>query len=133
MFTGIAPQYIRHVYKVSRELKTYTVFELAEVKGQQLLTNLLRVEQYRNKSNATGIENYLRLRTASSWDKSEQVTGLRPTQTPGLFYGNRLKQPQPKTLLMFKYSIDRQTLFIDVYRGFYPNHNGILQNIISTY
>ena len=38
MFTGNAPEYIRHTFKVKSELKSYTVYELAEVVGK---TNLL--------------------------------------------------------------------------------------------
>ena len=136
--TGNTPQYIRHTYKISNELKSYTIYQLVEVVGNKnLLTQILRVEQYRNKSNATNIDEYLRLRTSTSWDKSEKVTGLRPTTKEGLFYGDRTTTDliglKKRTLLLFTFSTDRQTLFIDVYRGFYPNHKGILQNIICTY
>jgi hypothetical protein len=79
----------------------------------------------------------LRLRTTTNWTTSEKVTGLRPTTIEDLFHGNRLtvnpEGKQNKTLLLFLFSNDRQTLIFDVYRGFYPNYNGILQNIINTY
>lgn len=138
MFTGNAPEYIRHTFKVKSELKSYTVYELAEVVGKtNLLTELLRIEQFNGKSNASNIKNYLRLRTRSNWNNSELVTGLRPTQKESLFYGDWLKLNEnnapKKSLLIFKFSNDTKTLFIDVYRGFYPNHKGILQNIINTY
>lgn len=138
MFTGNAPEYIRHTFKVKSELKSYTVYELAEVVGKtNLLTELLRIEQFNGKSNASNIKNYLRLRTCSNWNKSELITGLRPTQKESLFYGDWLKLDETdapkKSLLIFKFSNDTMTLFIDVYRGFYPNHKGILQNIINTY
>lgn len=137
MFTGIAEK-IRHSYKVNKELKTYTIYELVEVeKSQNLLTEFLRIEDFYNKSNATNIKEYLRLRTSTSWDKSLKVTGLRPTANKSLFYGDWLKPNETnapkKTLLIFLFSEDRQNLFIDVYRGFYPLHSGILQNIIKTY
>jgi len=135
---GNTPQYIRHTYNVSNELKSYTVYELVEVTGNKnLLTDILRIEKFQGKSNASNINDYLRLRNFSNWSKSEQVTGLRPTTKEGLFYGDWRKHNESntlkKTLLLFQLSKDRKTLFIDVYRGFYPNHNGILQNIISTY
>ena len=138
MFTGNAPEYIRHTFKVKSELKSYTVYELAEVVGKtNLLTELLRIEQFNGKSNASNIKNYLRLRTRSNWKNSELVTGLRPTQKESLFYGDWLKlngnNAPKKSLLIFKFSNDTKTLFIDVYRGFYPIHKGILQNIINTY
>lgn len=137
MFTGIA-DYIRHSYKVTNELKSYTVYELVEVEGNNnLLTELIRIEKFNGKSNATYINDYLRLRTSTSWDKSEKITGLRPTQNELLFYGdwlklNELNTPK-KSLLIFLFSKDRKTLIIDVYRGFYPLHKGVLQNIVKTY
>lgn len=137
MFTGNA-NYIRHSYKVANELKNYTVFELVEVAGNaKFLTDLIRIEKFNGKSNATNIKDYLRLRTATSWDKSQKITGLRPTENDLLFYGDYLKLDESnapkKTLLIFLFSEDRKNLFIDVYRGFYPLHKGILQNIIKTY
>ncbi len=136
--TGNTPQYIRHTYKISNELKSYTIFELVEVVGNKnLLTDIIRIEKFQGKSNASKINNYLRIRNCSNWSKCEQITGLRPTTKEGLFYGDRtttdLTGLKKRTLLLFTFSTDRQTLFIDVYRGFYPNHKGILQNIINTY
>lgn len=135
--TGNTPQYIRHTYKVTSELKSYTIYELVEVVGNKnLLTDILRIEKFQCKSNATNIEKYLRLRTTSNWSKSELITGLRPTIKENLFYGDwrRLENSNPiKTLIMFSFSKDKQTLIIDVYRGFYPHYIEILQNIISTY
>lgn len=133
--TGKTPDHIRHIYKVTNELKSYTIYKLVEVKGNKnLLSETLRIEKYRGKSNAYNIDDYLRLRTTSNWATSEMVTGLRPTSKNGLFYGDRInKETQKKSLLLFTFSVDIKTLFIDVYRGFYPIHNGILENIISTY
>ena len=136
--TGNTPQYIRHTYKVSNELKSYSVYELVEVTGNKnLLTDILRIEKFQGKSNASNINDYLRLRNCSNWSKSEQVTGLRPTTKEGLFYGDWRKPNESdtlkKTLLLFLFSKDRKTLIIDVYRGFYPHYIEILQNIISTY
>jgi hypothetical protein len=139
MFVGTknTPDYIRHTYKVSKELKSYTIYDFVEVDKTNQLTQTLRIEKFNGKSNATNINEYLRLRTTTSWSKSEKVTGLRPTQKEGLFYGDRITKKENKVstkhLLVFQFSKDRTTLIIDYYRGFYPNHNGILQNIISNY
>ena len=131
--TGDARDYIRHTFKVSKTLKSYTIFELVKVVGNtNLLTDVIRIEKFRGKSNATKIEHYLRLRNTANWNKCEMVTGLRPAKITGLFYGDRRKQSK-KNLLIFIVPNNPQTLIIDVYRGFYPNHNGILQNIIKTY
>lgn len=136
--TGNTPDFIRHTFKVTSELKSYTVYEFIEVqRGKKLLTDLLRIEQFQGKSNASNIKDYLRIRNCSNWSKCEQITGLRPTIKEGLFYGDWRKLNElnaiKKTLLIFKFSNDRQTLFIDVYRGFYPLNPLLLQNIISTY
>jgi hypothetical protein len=128
------PAYVRHVFRHTKELQTYSVYSIVEVRGKEnLLTDALRIEKFNNKSNASNIDYYLRLRTTTSWDKSEKVTGLRPTKK-GLFYGDRLnKTTQKRTLLVFKFSNDSQTLFIDVYRDFYPYSSQLLQNIINAY
>jgi len=136
--TGKATQYIRHTYNVSNELKSYTVYELVEVVGNKnLLTDILRIEEFRGKSNASNINDYLRIRNCSNWSKCEQITGLRPTVKEGLFYGDWRKLDKSetikKTLLIFLFSTDRKKLFIDVYRGFYPINPALLQNIINTY
>ncbi len=135
--TGKKPDYIRHVYNVSNELKSYSIYQFAEVENQNLLTEILRIEKFQGKSNATNIKDYLRLRTTTNWQKCQIITGLRPTKKVSLFYGDLLKSNEldnpTKTLLIFVFSKDRKSLIIDVYRGFYPNHKEILQNIINTY
>jgi hypothetical protein len=135
---NFTPDYIRHTYKVTNELKSYTVYGLSTLEGNvNLLTDILRIEQFQGKSQTTRVDDYLRLRTdPKSWTRSKLVTGLRPTSNKCLFSGDSKpigKDHTVKTLLMFLFSADGQTLFIDVYRGFYPNHNGTLQNIINTY
>ncbi|RVT78550.1 hypothetical protein EOD40_04765 [Flavobacterium sufflavum] len=133
--TGNTPDYIRHTYNVTSELKSYTIYQLAEVaRNKNLLTDILRIEKFQGKSNASNIKDYLRLRTTNNWSTCEQITGLKNTNKPQVFYGDRRdKETSKRTLLIFLFSEDKQTLFIDIYRGFYPNHNGILQNIINTY
>jgi hypothetical protein len=125
--------YIRHTYKVSKELKSYTIYTLSNSEGNvNLLTDILRIEKFQGKSNASNITDYLRLKNTTNWSTSEMITGLRTTNKKGLFFGDWLnKRTHKKTLLLFTYSNDEQTLLIDVYRGFYPNHKGVLQNIIS--
>lgn len=135
--TGKTPDFIRHTYKVTSEFESYTVYKLIKTTGKyDLLTYLLRIEKLRGKSNSTAINDYLRLRTATNWFDSKLITKLRPTIKANLFYGEWRKTKKSnaaKTLLIFSFSKDKSKLIIDVYRGFYPFHNGILQNIISTY
>ena len=136
--TGNTPDYIRHVYNLSNELKSYSIYQIATVeRNNNLLTEILRIEKFQSKSKATNINDYLRLRTTTNWQKCQMITGLRPTKKEVLFYGDWLKSDKSdtptKTLLIFIFFNNRKTLIIDVYRGFYPNHNGILQNILNRY
>ena len=137
--TGNTPDFIRHHFKLSKELKSYLVYENYHVENNKtnLLTDLLRIEKFQGKSNATLITEYLRLKTTTNWATSEKITGLRPTKKEVLFYGDWLKLDKSntakKTLLIFVFFENRKTLIIDVYRGFYPNHKGILQIILNKY
>ncbi len=125
-------QFIRHIYKVEKALKTYTVYQLDTVQqGTNQLTEKLRIEQYRGYSASTGITHYLRLRDTGNWDSCEKVTGLRPCTRPNVYHGNRKKGV--KSLLVFQFSQDGQTLIIDVFRAFYPNHRGILSKILNNH
>jgi len=135
---NFTPDYIRHTYRVTSELKSYTVYGLSNSEGNlNLLTDILRVEQFQARSQTTRVDDYLRLRTdPKSWTRSRLITGLRSTSNQGLFSGDCIllsKANTAKTLLIFLFSKDKQTLFIDVYREVCSNNKVILQNIISTY
>jgi hypothetical protein len=61
--TGKTPDYIRHTYKVTNELKSYTVYGIDEVqRGKNLLTDIIRIEQFQGKSLTTRVDDHLRLR-----------------------------------------------------------------------
>lgn len=123
---------IVHSYKVSKELKTYSVYDLTNC-NHSILTDTIRIEDYRNKSNARGVSEYLRLRTTTNWSTCEMVTGLRPTKQ-GVFYGNRLEQSKnKKSLLIFEFSEDRRYLNLYVYDGYYPSNQNILKHIVQSY
>lgn len=126
------PDFYTHIFDLTHEVKSYSVFTRNSVKSSniQLLTEILRIELYRGKSNAKGIETYLRLRTSTNWQTCEQVTGLRPTKNRNVFYGDR-KVNGKRNLLVFEYLDNGKTLKIDVYRAFYPNTPKILQDILN--
>lgn len=45
---NFTPDYIRHTYKVTSELKSYTVYEFAtSSRNVNLLTDILRIENYK--------------------------------------------------------------------------------------
>lgn len=126
------PDFYTHIFDLTHEVKSYSVFTYNFTKSSniQLLTETLRIELYGGKSNATNIETYLRLRTSTNWQTCEKVTGLRPTKSSSVFYGNR-KINGKRNLLVFEYLDNGKTLKIDVYRAFYPNTPKILQDILK--
>ena len=134
MNTGTArtPDFYTHIFDLTHEVKSYSVFTQDFVNSSinQLLTEVIRIELYRGKSNAKGIETYLRLRTSTNWQTCEQVTGLRPTKNRNVFYGDR-KVNGKRNLLVFEYLDNGKVLKIDVYRAFYPNTPKILQDILK--
>ena len=126
------PDFYTHIFYLTHEVKLYSVFTQDFVNSSinQLLTEVIRIELYRGKSNAKGIETYLRLRTSTNWQTCEKVTGLRPTKNRNVFYGDR-KVNGKRNLLVFEYLNNGRTLKIDIYRAFYPNNTNILQDILK--
>jgi len=126
------PDFYTHIFDLTHEVKSYSVFTYNFTKSSniQLLTETLRIELFRGKSNAKDITTYLRLRTTNNWQTCEQVTGLRPTKNGNVFYGNRQVNGK-RNLLVFEYLDKGNVLKIDVYKAFYPNTLKILQDILK--
>ncbi|MBI9056748.1 MAG: hypothetical protein JEZ01_03145 [Labilibaculum sp.] len=124
-------KYIRHIYKVERAKKVYTVYQLKPTTQTPVLTNLVRIEQFRKYSNGKGFDEYLRLRNTSNWKTSEQVTGLKKTDNSNVFFGDRIHLGK-KNLIVFKFSNDKEYLLIDYYKGYYPT-NGNFKAILDKY
>ncbi|WP_372752526.1 hypothetical protein [Labilibaculum sp.] len=124
-------KYIRHIYKVERAKKVYTVYQLEPSAQIRVLTDLIRIEQFRKFSNGKGFDEYLRLRDTTNWAKCEQVTGLKKTNNPNVFFGDRMHLGK-KNLIVFKFSKDKEYLLIDYYKGYYPT-NGNFKAILDKY
>jgi len=122
---------IRHSYKVERVKKVYTVYQLERSNQNPILTHLIRIEQFRNFSRAVGFDHYLRLKSTTNWKTSELVTGLKKTENPNVFLGDRMHGGK-KSFIVFKFSINRELLTIDYFKGYYPT-TGDLNAILSTY
>jgi hypothetical protein len=132
------PKPYRYFYKLNSVLESYSVYEIiAGTKKKLLLTEILRIEKFKEKSQSKNITDYLRLRSSNNWETCELITGLRPTAKRGLFYGDWLKTNvlgnKAKHLLIFQFAEGKNFILIDIYRGFYPRNRKALQNIISTY
>jgi len=130
--------FVRHIYQVNKELKSYTIYQLVEVKNNtNLLTDLIRIEPFLNKSRANNFNDYFRIRNNSSWQKSNLITGLKPTTTKGLFFGDCSKVGiignTKKSLLLFYYVPNTNQLIIDVFTDYYPYNDYLLQNLLKEF
>jgi hypothetical protein len=128
--------FVRHTYKVSKDLKSYTVYQIEEVnQSKNLLTDLIRIEPFLNMTKATNFNKYFRLKNQSSWLKSDLITGLKPTSSKGLFYGDCSKigaiGNKEKSFLLFYFKPYSDTLIIDVFKDFYPYNNHLLQSLLK--
>jgi hypothetical protein len=127
MFTGTITNSTQLVYKVSKVLKSYTVFELDySIPAKGILTPLIRIEKYRGYSNAKDVEYYLRTKDNSNWNKCKYITGLKSTQSKNIYYGDHFDNGN-KSLMIFEFSEDQSTLIIHYFIGHYPriNHNSL--------
>lgn len=115
-----------HFYQVEREKKVYTVFQLVKVSNQKILTDLIRIENFRHFSKGRGFEKYLRLRNTQNWNKCEMVTGLFITDNPELFYGDRLYGGK-RNLIVFHFTENGRLLTIDYYNGYYPKEEDLIE------
>lgn len=94
------------------------------------IPELVKIEKFQGYSNAFNLGLYFRIKNASSWAKSKQVTGLFKTRRKDAFYGD-LKESSTKTLLIFL--IDPQGYELTVYeypRGYNPSH-AVIDNLIN--
>lgn len=153
MNTGNA-NFVRHIYKENKVLKSYTVYILDEVDpNKNLLTEFIRIEPFLNMTKATNFNKYFRIKNKSSWLKSNLITGLKPTSTKGLFYGDTTKigifghpkkiligHPKKKlighskkVLIVFYYIPNSDTLIIDVYKDDYPYNDYLLQGVLKEF
>lgn len=137
MKTGNA-NFVRHIYEVNKELKSYTVYKLVdevESNNPKLLTDIIRIEPYMNLSRATDFNLYFRIRDQSNWQKCSAITGVKPTQNKDLFFGDCAKPYligcTKQSLILFYFENNSMKLIIDVFRDYYPFNDQIRQNIIN--
>ena len=109
-----------------------TIYQGAEDNPRDsFIPELVKIEKFQGYSNAFNLGLYFRIKNASSWAKSKQVTGLFKTRRKDAFYGD-LKESSTKTLLIFL--IDPQGHELTVYdypRGYNPSR-AVIDNLINT-
>jgi len=117
----------RHLFTVSKVLETVLHYEQHPDIPNNLLTERIKFTKDRGYSQASGVLYWLHLREATKW--GNQLTGLRPVKNE-VFYGD-IKIKGKKSLLLFQFNKDKGNLVVDVFRGFYPAHKGILQKMLK--
>jgi hypothetical protein len=130
--------FVRHIYKISKELKSYTVYELVEVENsKKLLTDIIRIEPFLNYSKASNFNDYFRIKDHTNWKKSNLITGLIKCSIEHLYFGNCDKinviGNTKKSLLLFFFDNDKKRLIIDVFRDYYPYNNHLLENHLKQF
>lgn len=121
---------LRHIYKLERAKKVYSVYELIETETQHF-PNLIRIEDFRGFSRATDIDKYFRVRDTTNWATSTKITGLFKTSHPCVFYGDQ-KTINGKRTIVFVFSEDWEWLIIDYYPTQYAN-KAIRESFIQKY
>jgi hypothetical protein len=99
--------------------------------NDSFIPELVKIEKFQGYSKAYNLGLYFRIKNASSWAKSLQVTGLWKTTRNGAFYGD-FRDGTTKTLLLFK--IDNTTHDLTVYeypRGYNP-HRNVIDSLVNT-
>jgi len=111
-------EFVRYIFREIHKVKSYTVFELVELEHGKTnkLAETVRIEQFRNKSNAKDIDFYFRVRDCSNWQKCTKITGLR--EYKGGYYGDDRRTG--KSLILFNLLEDGKTLVVDYFNAFYP-------------
>jgi len=94
------------------------------------ITEFVKIEKFQGYSNAYNLGLYFRIKDATSWAKSKQITGLWQTKRKGAFYGD-FKQASIKTLLIFKICNESHELTVYEYpSGYYP-HRNVIDELIN--
>jgi hypothetical protein len=114
--------------KINKHDTIYEAFE-DNPKGS-FLTEQVKIEKFQGYSNAYNLGLYFRIKDASSWTKSKQITGLWATRRKGAFYGD-LWDGKVKSLMLFMIDDESKELTVYVYRnGYYPHRNTI-ESLVS--
>lgn len=126
----IQPTYVYHFDAVKFN-KQDTIYEGKSTNPtESIITNFVKIERYQGYSKAYNLGQYFRIKNASSWAKSKQVTGLWATQTPGFYYGDIRELDKRKTLLLFRITEDTLTVW-EFQRFYYPSKQTI-ENLVKT-
>ena len=115
MFT---PDNYKLTYSLDTVKKTFRQYLLQSADIPGLLPELIRTEKNNGFNSITRAENLLRIRNSGNWTKCT-LTGLRPTQTPNLYYSD-LPVNGVKSLIVVFVPDDAGVVVLRVCKQFYP-------------
>ena len=126
-----APEPIIHKFEVVKYNKHDTIYQLCF--GQptnELITQTVKIEKFQGYSKAYNLGLYFRVKNATSWAKSKQITGLFKTMRFNIYYGNE-KIKDSRTLLIFKIDPEKQMMWVYEYpKGYYPSRK-VIDSLIN--
>jgi len=129
---------IRHLYEVQnperyKEVKHYLIVQVTN--GNNQLKEMLNISKDRQFSKAKNIDYWLKGKDTDQKKWSKAITGLKPTSTPMVYYGDipvmKKGKFKPTHLLLFYFTKDAEKLIIDVYSNFYTQNKETLQQLIK--
>jgi hypothetical protein len=103
---------------------------VGEVPQLSWLTARVKIEKFQGFSKAYNIDEYFRLRGATSWKSGEQVTGLWKSETKNAYYGDR-KTKEGKTLILFFRSPDLESLTVHIFPTGYNPSKKVINQLIN--
>lgn len=122
---------IKHVFKAIKFNKCDTQYQLiGEPHQQSWLTDRVKVEAFQGYSNAYNLDEYFRLRGATSWKSGEMVSGLWKSETQNWYYGDR-RAKEVKTLIIFYRSCDLETLIVYTFPAGYNPSQQVINQLIN--
>ncbi len=104
-----------YLFRAIKVNKHSTIYEMIEgEEGSSFITKTVKIEKFQGYSEAYNLGEYFRIRNASNWKDSRQITGLWSTTRKDIFYGD-IKEGTVKTLLLFQYAQKRAYLKVYVF------------------
>jgi len=123
----------KHVFKAFKSFKEVRHYQsVKELKNGNIITSKINISKDRKFNNSKGILYWLKFRLPTKWSK--EITGLKVTKKPLLFYGDIPTTKngiyKPTHLLIFRFNAGGTILKIDLYKDSYPKNDIELQKIL---
>jgi|25_taG_2_1085351.scaffolds.fasta_scaffold01519_3 hypothetical protein len=119
----------RHVYQITDIFKTVMHFEILKNNPDKLIPGVLKFKSEGEYSKISGSEYLLIFKGESGWAK--KGIEVRPSPYIPNVYHSAIEIKGKKSLLILQFDSFTKMLFIDVYKGFYPQLPGLLDHALA--